>query len=78
MSWTETQKKYAHSEKGIAARKRFMQSEKGKALMTKYQAKRKAKRQEIKKQKNLDTAPVAIEVKNNKKVNKNNPKLLNN
>lgn len=69
MSWTETQKKYDHSEKGIAARKRFMQSEKGKALIAKYLAKRKAKRQEMKKQKNL-VKPVISEIKNNKKVNK--------
>ncbi len=49
MSWTEAQRKYAHSEKGLAARKKFQQSEKGKALRAKYAAKRKAKLQEMKK-----------------------------
>ncbi len=52
MSWTEAQRKYAHSEKGIAARKRFQQSEKGKALRAKYMAKRKTKLQEMKKKTN--------------------------
>lgn len=74
MSWTETQRKYANSEKGKAARKHYKESEKGKASRAKYMAKRKAKLQEMKKQKILDTEPLVIEVKSNK----NNPKLLNN
>ena len=77
MSWTETQKKYAHSEKGLAARKRYFMSEKGKATLARNILKRKTKLQEMKKQKNLNVKPAVIELENNKKVNKNNDKLLN-
>ncbi len=39
---------------------------------------RKAKLQEMKKQENLNVKPLVSEPKSNKKVNKNDPKLLNN
>jgi len=70
MSWTETQKKYDHSEKGKASRQRYFMSEKGKATKARYMAKRKAKLQEMKKQKILNTKVVLSEPKINKKVNR--------
>ena len=61
--WTPSQRKYAKTPKGIEARKRFQQSKKGKALRAKYLAKKKAQR---------------LKAKENKIVNKNSDKLLNN
>lgn len=70
MSWTETQKKYAHSEKGLAARKRYFMSEKGKATLARNILKRKIKLQEMKKQKNLSVKPALTKLINNKDDNK--------
>lgn len=41
MTWTESQKKYFYSPKGVAARKKYWNSEKGKAARRRYMEKRK-------------------------------------
>ena len=48
MAWTEAQKRYAHSPKGIQARKKYQSSEKAKEARKRYQLKRKARLAEAK------------------------------
>lgn len=43
MVWSNTQRQYAHSQKGMEARKRYQMSEKGKASRAKYIEKRRQK-----------------------------------
>lgn len=46
--WSEAQKRYAHSPKGIQARKKYQASDKAKEARKRYMEKRKAKLAEIK------------------------------
>lgn len=48
MTWTESQKKYYYSPKGIAARKKYWNSEKGKAARRRYMEKRKMRLKTVK------------------------------
>jgi len=51
--WSEAQKRYTKSPKGLEARRRYQQSEKGKASHATYLTRRKAKLAEAKKGKEI-------------------------
>jgi len=48
MAWTEAQKRYYYSSKGIQARKKYWSSEKGKASRKRYMEKRKLRLKAVK------------------------------
>lgn len=75
MSWNEAQKRYAHSEKGLAARKRYFSSLKGKTTKERYMAKRKAKLQELKKQKAI-TEDLTVTEPKEEEIQKNDKKVI--
>lgn len=59
MAWSEAQKRYAKSSKGLEARSKYQMSERGKTTKAAYMARRRAKLQEAKQQKTeINYAPV--------------------
>jgi hypothetical protein len=52
--WTESQKRYARSEKGKVARKKYQSSEKAKEARRRYMLKRKARLTETKQEKEIN------------------------
>ncbi len=48
MSWSESQKRYYYSSKGIVSRKKYQQSEKGRASARRYYEKRKLRLKALK------------------------------
>ena len=83
MSWSESQKRYYYSPKGIEARRRYQQSAKGKAAAKRYYEKRKALKKTAKEIRPVEVKPavnkintVKPETVNNKKeVKKQNKKV---
>lgn len=70
--WTDAQKKYYYSSKGIEARKKYQQSEKGKMAAKRYYEKRKAL-----KKAGREVKPVEVkETVNNKKETKKQSKKV--
>lgn len=59
--WTEAQKRYSRSARGIEARKKYQSSEKGRASHLAYLAKRKAKLAEAKKEKEITQVETKLE-----------------
>lgn len=60
--WSESQKRYAHSPKGIQARKKYQSSGKAKLARQRYVAKRKTKLAELKQTQteSVPTEPVKV------------------
>jgi len=56
--WSEAQKRYAKSPKGLEARRRYQMSEKGRASRRAYLARRKARLAEAKQQPTEEVKPV--------------------
>jgi hypothetical protein len=72
MAWTDSQKKYYYSPKGVDARRRYQQSAKGKAAAKRYYEKRKALKKAAK-----EIRPVEVKLVVNK-VNTVKPETVNN